>query len=130
MLSRAILGAFLAAIVGSHAQEGNDTAPVSLTKTQTRELVISNVEQFPNTTYPDALSPNPAAVAGAQSNQASPPKYPSPWSTGAGDWEAAWQRATEVVAQLTLDEKVNLTTGLPFPSLPPSLPPSIHERRV
>ncbi|KAI5358343.1 Putative glycoside hydrolase, family 3, glycoside hydrolase family 3 domain, immunoglobulin [Septoria linicola] len=91
MLSKAVVGAVLAAIVT--AQEGNDTAP------------------FPNTTYPDAISPDPAAVAGAQSNQTSPPSYPSPWSSGAGDWKAAWQRAIEMVAQLTLEEKVNITTG-------------------
>ncbi|KAF2212919.1 glycoside hydrolase family 3 protein [Cercospora zeae-maydis SCOH1-5] len=93
MFSKAVLGAVLAAVAGTYAQEGNDTAP------------------FPNTTYPDAISPDPAAVAGAQSNQTSPPQYPSPWSSGLGDWQAAYKRATDMVAQLTLEEKVNITTG-------------------
>ena len=64
-------------------------------------------------TYPEGVSPNPNAVAGAQSDQTSPPKYPSPWGSGAGDWEAAYKKAIEVVKQLTLEEKVNLTTGMP-----------------
>ncbi|KAF2836614.1 glycoside hydrolase family 3 protein [Patellaria atrata CBS 101060] len=42
----------------------------------------------------------------------SPPKYPSPWIDGSGDWGDAYQRAQEFVAQLTLMEKVNLTTGI------------------
>jgi beta-glucosidase len=63
-------------------------------------------------TYPEGVSPNPNAVAGAQSDQTSPPKYPSPWGSGAGDWEAAYKKAIEVVKQLTLEEKVNLTTGM------------------
>lgn len=41
----------------------------------------------------------------------SPPYYPSPWSTGAGDWADAYKRAVEFVSNLTLAEKVNLTTG-------------------
>ena len=63
-------------------------------------------------TYPEGVSPNPNAVAGAQSDQTSPPKYPSPWGSGAGDWDAAYKKAIEVVKQLTLEEKVNLTTGM------------------
>jgi hypothetical protein len=55
----------------------------------------------------------------------SPPKYPSPWLTGDFDWEdpspvptngrnwqQAYEKATEFVSQLTLLEKVNLTTGV------------------
>ncbi|CAK1367917.1 unnamed protein product [Cercospora beticola] len=95
MLSKAVLGAVLAAVAGSLAQEGNDTAP------------------FPDTTYPDAISPDPAVAEGTRSNQTSPPKYPSPWSSGLGDWEAAYKTATEIVSQLTLEEKVNITTGKP-----------------
>lgn len=41
----------------------------------------------------------------------SPPYYPSPWTTGAGDWEDAYKRAVEFVSGLSLAEKVNLTTG-------------------
>lgn len=42
----------------------------------------------------------------------SPPSYPSPWGQGSGDWASAYQKATSFVSQLTLLEKVNLTTGV------------------
>lgn len=42
----------------------------------------------------------------------SPPKYPSPWGTGSGDWAASYSRARDFVSQMTLLEKVNLTTGV------------------
>ncbi len=42
----------------------------------------------------------------------SPPSYPSPWGSGAGDWAAAYEKARAFVSQLTLLEKVNLTTGV------------------
>ena len=42
----------------------------------------------------------------------SPPSYPSPWGSGAGDWASAYQKARAFVSQLTLLEKVNLTTGV------------------
>lgn len=54
----------------------------------------------------------PYAVPGAQSFQTSPPKYPSPWMDGSGGWEDAYQKAQAFVRQLTLTEKVNLTTGV------------------
>jgi hypothetical protein len=41
----------------------------------------------------------------------SPPAYPSPWGAGTGDWGAAYAKARAFVSQLTLMEKVNLTTG-------------------
>ncbi|KAI5804404.1 putative beta-glucosidase [Geopyxis carbonaria] len=41
----------------------------------------------------------------------SPPHYPSPRTDGAGDWREAYTKAHEFVGQLTLLEKVNLTTG-------------------
>lgn len=78
---------------GSDTVQGNDTAP------------------FPNVYYPDAVSPNPETEAGSRYNQTSPPKYPSPWGTGAGDWAAAYEKATAMVSQMTLEEKVNITTG-------------------
>ncbi|KAL2826889.1 glycosyl hydrolase family 3 N terminal domain-containing protein [Aspergillus cavernicola] len=53
-----------------------------------------------------------ASVANAQDDLAySPPYYPSPWSTGQGEWAEAYNRAVEIVSQMTLDEKVNLTSG-------------------
>lgn len=42
----------------------------------------------------------------------SPPSYPSPWGSGAGDWASAYEKARAFVSQLTLLEKVNLTTGV------------------
>lgn len=65
--------------------------------------------QFPGTNYPG--SEVPYAVAGAQFNETSPPYYPSPWGTGAGEWASAYEKAIAFVSKLTLAEKVNLTTG-------------------
>lgn len=42
----------------------------------------------------------------------SPPHYPSPWGEGLGNWDSAYQQARDFVSQLTLTEKVNLTTGV------------------
>ncbi|KMP08134.1 beta-glucosidase 1 [Coccidioides immitis RMSCC 2394] len=42
----------------------------------------------------------------------SPPYYPSPWASGQGEWSEAYNKAREFVSQLTLTEKVNLTTGV------------------
>ncbi|KAI9672787.1 MAG: hypothetical protein M1831_000222 [Alyxoria varia] len=50
-------------------------------------------------------------AAGAKSDQRSPPVYPSPWMDGSGDWGDAYERAQKFVKDLTLIEKVNLTTG-------------------
>ena len=68
----------------------------------------NNTAPFPAATYPGAESPDPAA---AQNAGFSPPYYPSPWGTGAGDWANAYAKAKAFVGQLTLLEKVNLTTG-------------------
>ncbi|KAL8948156.1 MAG: hypothetical protein Q9222_005633 [Ikaeria aurantiellina] len=88
-----LTGALLVATSFVNAQDGNTTAP------------------FPNATYPNATSPNPGA--GETSGPAfSPPKYPSPWGSGAGNWSAAYQKARAFVSQLTILEKVNITTGV------------------
>jgi len=42
----------------------------------------------------------------------SPPFYPSPWMDGSGGWDEAYRKAQAFVRQLTLLEKVNLTTGV------------------
>ena len=43
----------------------------------------------------------------------SPPVYPSPWmDPEAPGWEAAYAQAKDFVSQLTLLEKVNITTGV------------------
>ncbi|KAK5125392.1 hypothetical protein LTR85_000501 [Meristemomyces frigidus] len=65
---------------------------------------------FPNSTYPNAT--DPLTDSGAMWNETSPPSYPSPWGTGLGDWSAAYASAQAFVSQLTLTEKVNLTTGV------------------
>ena len=42
----------------------------------------------------------------------SPPHYPSPWmDPKATGWEEAYAKAKAFVSQLTLLEKVNITTG-------------------
>ena len=43
----------------------------------------------------------------------SPPVYPSPWmDPQANGWQEAYAKAHDFVSQLTLTEKVNLTTGV------------------
>ncbi|KAJ5477490.1 hypothetical protein N7539_007634 [Penicillium diatomitis] len=42
----------------------------------------------------------------------SEPVYPSPQGTGSGDWAQAYQKATAMVSQMTLEEKNNLTYGV------------------
>jgi hypothetical protein len=71
---------------------------------------LSTNNEFKNTTYPGAIDPD--AVPRAQSFQTSAPFYPSPLMTGAGDWASAYEQARAFVSQLTLLEKVNLTTGV------------------
>lgn len=72
---------------------------------------MTSQQIFPNSTYPGAVDPN--TDNGAQSLQKSDPFYPSPWMTaGTLDWEDAYVKAKDFVSQLTLMEKVNLTTGV------------------
>jgi len=75
-------------------------------------MSVLSCGQFPDTVYPGASAPY--AEAGAQSFQTSPPKYPSPWvdTNVAGNWSASIAKAQAFVRQLTLLEKVNLTTGV------------------
>lgn len=45
----------------------------------------------------------------------SPPVYPSPWADPNADgWADAYAKAKSFVSQLTLLEKVNLTTGVGY----------------
>lgn len=48
----------------------------------------------------------------AQSLATSDPFYPTPWMTGQGEWSDVYAKARDFVGQLTLLEKVNLTTGV------------------
>ncbi|KAJ5894175.1 hypothetical protein N7495_005866 [Penicillium taxi] len=59
----------------------------------------------------EAAALTAASVATASELAYSPPYYPSPWMDGQGDWAEAYRRAVDFVSGLTLDEKVNLTTG-------------------
>jgi hypothetical protein len=97
------------AVGGSLAQVSDSQVPVGhISAEHTNNLSLL---QFPNVTYPDGVSPNPNAILGAQTNQTSPASYPSPWGSGAGEWAEAYKKAIKIVEQLTLEEKVNLTTG-------------------
>lgn len=49
---------------------------------------------------------------GDQSLPTSDPFYPSPWMSAQGEWADAYEKARDFVSQLTLLEKVNLTTGV------------------
>jgi hypothetical protein len=72
---------------------------------------LTSQQIFPNTTYPGAV--DPITENGAQFLQTSDPYYPSPWMTpGTMDWADAYVKAKDFVSQLTLMEKVNLTTGV------------------
>ncbi|CZS93589.1 probable beta-glucosidase 1 precursor [Rhynchosporium graminicola] len=67
-----------------------------------KELLLNHRQAYPNTTAPGS----------GGNSQYSPPFYPSPWMSGQGDWEGAYEKARDFVSQLTLLEKVNLTTGV------------------
>ncbi|VUC23421.1 unnamed protein product [Clonostachys rosea] len=43
----------------------------------------------------------------------SPPVYPSPIGSGRGTWAGAYEKARALVSQMSLEEKVNLTNGIP-----------------
>ncbi|EKD19262.1 uncharacterized protein L3040_009298 [Drepanopeziza brunnea f. sp. 'multigermtubi'] len=53
-----------------------------------------------------------AGVAAQNDGDFSPPSYPSPWMRGGDGWQDAYEKAQAFVSQLTLLEKVNLTTGV------------------
>ncbi|KAG8534117.1 uncharacterized protein KY384_000961 [Bacidia gigantensis] len=95
MLLQRLYLILLFAIATHQQSQNNDSAP------------------YPSSTYPGAESPNPAAKVAADF---SPPYYPSPWGTGSGAWADAYAKARAFVGQLTLTEKVNLTTGVGWQS--------------
>ena len=45
-------------------------------------------------------------------NYDSPPYYPTPKGGWIGDWAASYEKAAAMVAQMTLAEKVNVTTAI------------------
>lgn len=44
--------------------------------------------------------------------ETSPPVYPSPRTCGAGGWDVAFKKAQEFVAELTIEEKAEILTGM------------------
>ncbi|KAI5287360.1 hypothetical protein KEM54_006045, partial [Ascosphaera aggregata] len=85
--------------LGLLATVGGATATVRITQFF-RELYLVQKHSLTN-----------PVIDQAQSIAYSPPYYPSPWMDGQGDWAEAYQKAKAFVSQLTLAEKVNLTTG-------------------
>lgn len=69
--------------------------------------VIASTHVLPRQALPNTTSPG-----SGDKSQFSPPFYPSPWMSGLGDWADAYEKARDFVSQLTLLEKVNLTTGV------------------
>ncbi|KAI1443413.1 glycoside hydrolase family 3 protein [Annulohypoxylon stygium] len=53
----------------------------------------------------------PLVVSAASGHAQSPPVFPSPPGKGAGVWAGAYESARDLVAQMTLEEKVNITRG-------------------
>ncbi|XDG01385.1 hypothetical protein ABKA04_001000 [Annulohypoxylon sp. FPYF3050] len=53
----------------------------------------------------------PLSVSAASGHAQSPPVFPSPPGKGAGVWAGAYESARDLVAQMTLEEKVNITRG-------------------
>jgi beta-glucosidase len=62
------------------------------------------------------IAPFANVTSSSLTNATSPPKYPSTWGEGLGDWADAYEKARAFVSQLTLLEKVNLTTGVGWQS--------------
>jgi hypothetical protein len=78
-----------------------------------KDTTLTEQQIFPNSTYPGAI--DPSTESGAKSLQTSEPHYPSPWmAPGQLGWEDAYEKAKDFVSQLTLLEKVNLTTGVGY----------------
>ncbi|KAF4983088.1 hypothetical protein FZEAL_1417 [Fusarium zealandicum] len=77
-------------------------------------LFLSFLFVFDSLAYSRAdPSENPQVLARAEDLAFSPPHYPSPWmDPEATGWQDAYAKAKDFVSQLTLLEKVNLTTGV------------------
>ena len=97
-----------AAVTSSSAASNASTvAPAVATVT----LVVSN-HTNPLYTYNYTSSIQINNTSPGVNNSFSPPFYPSPETRGKGNWTFAVEKARTFVAQLTLEEKVNLTTGV------------------
>lgn len=100
------LSVFLLAITTLQQEEQTSAIPSAAPS-----AAPSDAPPFLSSVYPGADSPDPAALA-AENAVFSPPYYPSPWGTGSGNWSIAYSRARAFAQQLTLAEKINLTTGI------------------
>jgi len=73
-------------------------------------LEFASAQSYNNNTNP-TIPGNNSTSPPALDNAFSPPFYPAPWVDGSGGWADAIAKAKQFVGQLTLLEKVNLTTG-------------------
>ncbi|KAJ9101092.1 hypothetical protein QFC21_003310 [Naganishia friedmannii] len=86
---------------------GNATATAAPTVT----LVVSNhTNPLYTYDYLSGIKINDTSLG--VNNSFSPPFYPTPETRGQGNWTYAVDKARTFVASLTLEEKVNLTTGV------------------
>ncbi|KAG5987871.1 glycoside hydrolase 3, partial [Claviceps lovelessii] len=60
-----------------------------------------------------AVALNGGVVVGVGAGAVSPDVYPTPQARGSGAWKTPYARARALVAQMTLDERVNITRGFP-----------------
>lgn len=60
----------------------------------------------------DVITGIPDAAPAGFEEWTSPITLPAPAVVGQGDWKTAVARAQKFVAQLTLEEKINVTTGV------------------
>ncbi|KAJ9118611.1 hypothetical protein QFC22_003831 [Naganishia vaughanmartiniae] len=89
------------------APRGNATATAAPTVT----IVVSN-HTNPLFTYDYLSGIKINDTSPGVNNSWSPPFYPTPETRGQGNWTYAVDKARTFVASLTLEEKVNLTTGV------------------
>ncbi|GHJ89176.1 hypothetical protein NliqN6_5578 [Naganishia liquefaciens] len=97
------------AAVTSSSAVGNASTVAPAVATVT--LVVSN-HTNPLYTYNYTSGIQINNTSPGVNNSFSPPFYPSPETRGKGNWTFAVEKARTFVAQLTLEEKVNLTTGV------------------
>ncbi|KAJ6161084.1 hypothetical protein N7470_004480 [Penicillium chermesinum] len=73
-------------------------------------LLTQALAASPEQSAPESKQLNARAADG----YASPPFYPTPHGGWASEWAEAYEKAYQVVSNMTLAEKVNLTTGTGF----------------
>ncbi|KAI5450513.1 hypothetical protein NCC49_002970 [Naganishia albida] len=97
-----------AAATSTPVASGNSSAAPATT---TVTLVVSNhTNPLYTYNYTSGIKINDTSVG--VNNSFSAPFYPSPETRGAGNWTYAVEKARLFVSDLTLEEKVNLTTGV------------------